>query len=168
MAGEAAVRDLYNKAIKTISKATVPAYVVVCPSAALSDKPPVPVDELVVMQGDVYSSAKSISRTNVAEIVVSALSKGMATDFMTFEVCPAVQLYKNDEGNVLDLLGLPTFKQTNAHALDLPTSLVHRNADTYGALLDGLVTDEEMLKLYGSIVNDFRGEGIPSIEELLD
>jgi len=87
------------------------AYVIVRPAAALSNRPSITVGELLVMQGDVFSSAKSISRINVAHVVVSALLKGQATDFATFEVCPAVRVYKNDEGNVLDLSGLYTLKQ---------------------------------------------------------
>jgi len=160
MAGEAAVRDLYNERRK---KAKNVAYVIVRPAAALSNKPPIPVGELLVMQGDVFSSAESISRTNVANIVVSALLKGKETDFATFEVCPAVKVYKNDEGNVLDLLGLPTKKQTTDP--DLPSALIHRNAVSYAELLDGLVSDEDMLKRYGSIVSNYRGKGIPSVKD---
>ena len=99
------------------------------------------------MQGDVYSSAQTISRANVAHTVVSALLKGRATDSVTFEVAPARALYKNDEGNVLDLLNLPSKKQTTIP--DLPKALVHRNAYSYEDLLDGLVTDEDMNKQYG-------------------
>jgi hypothetical protein len=160
VAGEAAVRDMYNE---TRNNKKNVAYVIVRPAAALSNKPPIPVGELLVMQGDIFSSAESISRTNIAHIVISALLKGKPTDFATFEVCPAVRLYKNDEGNLLDLVGLPTMKQTTVP--DLPKTLTHRNAVSYGQLLDGLVTDEDMPKQFGSIVNDYRGEGIPSVKD---
>ena len=162
LAGEVAVRDLYKDREKKRKKGNL-AYVIIRPAAALSNKPPIPVNKLVVMQGDVYSSAQSISRTNVANIVVSALEKGRATDFVTFEVAPAVRLYKNDEGNILDLMCLPTSNQKTD--LDLPKALVHRNGSSYEELLDGLVTDEDMAKDYGSILNDYRGEGAPSVKE---
>lgn len=167
MAGEAAVRDLYkqegwNKRDETNAK---PSYVIIRPTATLSNKPPIPVDELLVMQGDVYSSAEFLSRTNVANTVVSSLLKGTATDFTTLEVCPALRLYKNEEGNVFDLLGLPTWKQTTSP--DLPKQLVHRNARSYEDLLDGLVTDEDMLKQYASIVNDYHVENLPVAEEFV-
>lgn len=160
MAGEAAVRDLYSAKNKKKNKA---AYVIIRPAAALSNKPPIRVEDLLVMQGDVYSSAESVSRTNIAHTVVRALLKGKATDYVTFEVCPAVRLYKNDEGNVLDLFGLYTTKQTTMP--DLPQRLVHMNTASYGDLLEGLVTDEDMLKQYGSIVSDYRGERVPPVED---
>jgi hypothetical protein len=140
--------------------------VIIRVAAALSSKPPIPVDELLVMQGDVYSSAQPISRVNVAHTVVGALLKGKATDFVTFEVAPAKAFYKNDEGNIWDLLNLPTKKQTTIP--DLPQALVHRNARSYEDLLDGLVTDDDLIRRYGSIVSDYRGgggEGIPTVEE---
>jgi dTDP-4-dehydrorhamnose reductase len=161
LAGEIAVRDLYRAASKT--KRNRMAYVIVRPAAALSNKPPVQVEDLLVMQGDVYSSAESISRTNVAQVVVQALLKGKTTDFCTFEVCPAVKLYKNEEGNMLDVIGLPTKKQTTIP--DLPKALVHRNAPSYGELLEGLVTDEGMMKNFGSIISDYRLEGLPSMKD---
>jgi hypothetical protein len=163
MAGETAVRDLYRSANET--KRGTSSYVIVRPAAALSNKPPISVNSLVVMQGDVYSSAESISRTNVAHVVVAALLKGEATDFATFEVCPSGRLYKNDEGNVLDLIGLHSGKQTSVP--DLPKPLVHMHACSYGDLLDGLLTDEELTKRYGSIVSSYRGEGVPRIKELI-
>ena len=161
LAGEAAVRQLYRN--RTRNKTNL-AYVIIRPAASLSNKTPIPVDDLLVMQGDVYSSAQTISRTNVAHVVVGALMKGKATDSVTFEVAPARALYKYDEGNVLDLLNLPTKKQTTIP--DLPKALVHRNALSYDDLLDGLVTDEEMIKQYGSIISDYRGVGNLSVEEL--
>jgi len=171
MAGETAVRDLYHRAAankkegNNRKKKQNNTYVIVRPAAALANhKPAIPVDQLVVMQGDVYSSAEAISRTNVAQVVVHALLKGTATDFVTFEVAPAVRLYKNDKGNVLDLVGLPTLKQTTVP--DLPKPLVHLNAASYEELLEGLVTDDDMLKQYGSIVSDYRGgEKVPSVED---
>lgn len=164
ISGETAVRDLYKDMRKEKVDSKRQAYVIIRPAAALSNKRAIPVDELLVMQGDVYSSAETISRTNVARLVVSALLKGKATDFVTFEVAPAVKLYKNDEGNFWDLLGLSTRKQTTTP--DLPKALVHKKASSYEELLDGLVADDDMLKQYGSIVNDYRGgEGIPSVEE---
>jgi hypothetical protein len=160
LAGETAVRDLYK------SKAKGQEYVVVRPAAALVNKPPIPVDHLVVMQGDVYSSAQHISRNNVANVVVSALLNGHATDSCTFEVAPAFRLYKNDQGNFFDLLCLPTKNQSNNH-LDLPQALVHRNAASYDELLDGLVTDDEMKRDYGFVLHDGRKrEDVPSLERL--
>lgn len=161
LAGETAVRDLYRASSKT--KRNRMAYVIVRPAAALSNKPSVQVDDLLVMQGDVYSSAESISRINVAHVVVEALLKGKRTDFCTFEVCPAVKLYKNDEGNMLDVIGISTKKQTSIP--DLPKVLVHRNAPSYEALLDGLVTDEDMMKNFGSIISDYLLDGLPSMED---
>ena len=88
--------------------------------------------------------------------------KGKATDFVTFEVAPATRLYKNDEGNFLDLLCLPSRNQTPN--LDyLPNALVHRDALSYDEVLDGLVKDEDMVKDYGSIVNDYPGEGVATV-----
>jgi hypothetical protein len=162
VAGEYAVRDLYNQAAVKKKKL---AYVIVRPAAALSNKPPVGVNDLIVMRGDLYSSATSISRTNVAQTVVAALLKGRATDFTTFEVCPANRLYKNDDGNLFDLLCLPTQNQKRT-AGDLPPELVHRDAHSYEELLDGLVTDQDLLKRYRSLVSDYRGgEGVPPVEE---
>jgi hypothetical protein len=156
MAGEAAVRDLCQA-----NKKKNLSYVIVRPAAALSDKPPVTVDQLLVPQGDVYSSAASLSRTNVAHTVVHVLLKGRATDGRTFELSPAVRLYRNEEGNVLDLCGLSSRHQ--ASVPHLPQSLVHRNAASYDGLLEELVTDQDMLHQYGSIVNDYRGKGLPSV-----
>ena len=153
MAGEDAVRDLYSGQKKS-------AYVIVRGAAALSDKPPIPASKLVVMQGDMYTSAASISRTNVAQMVVSALLSGKATDFCTFEVAPAVQLYQNDEANILDILGLPSWTQTMDP--DLPEQLFHRNTrlGQYEDLLQGLLTDEEMRREYGSsILSNYPQEG---------
>ena len=50
---------------------------------------------------------------------------------------------------------------------DLPKALVHRNAFSYEDLLDGLVTDEDMIKQYGSLISDYhRGAETLSVEEL--
>eukprot|EP01083_Nonionella_stella_P024141 66747_1 len=154
MAGEEAVRDLYRSPLNNNDLS----YVIIRGAAALVDKSPIPVDNLLVMQGDVYSSAESISRANIAEMVVSALSKGKATDCVTFEVAPNVKLYKNDQGNVLDLLGLPSMEQTTEP--DLPKELAHK-AMTYSDLLDGLVNDEDLEQKYRSIISDYRGQGFP-------
>ena len=159
IAGETAVRDLYaaNKKQKNSS------YVVVRGGAPLVNKPPVPVEELMVLQGDLYSSGVSISRTNVARMVVSALLRGKATDGTTFEVCPATRLYKNEEANFLDLVGLPSLHQTKDP--DLPRELIHRNAHSYEGLLDGLKTDDEMQKEYGSIVTGYRGDSVHAVDD---
>ena len=71
---------------------------------------------------------------------------------------PNVKLYKNDEANVLDLLGLPSRRQTTVP--DLPEPLVHRGV-TYSDLLDGLASDEDMQTKYRSIITDYHGEGFP-------
>ena len=157
IAGEEAVREQYKN-----SKKKNAAYVIVRGAAPLVNKPPVPVQDVMVLQGDLYSSGESISRVNVARMVVAALLKGKATDFTTFEVCPATRLYKNDEANFLDLAGLPSLHQTDRP--DLPKELVHKNADSYEELLDGLLTDKQMEK-YKTIVTGYRGQGVPPIKE---
>jgi len=183
MAGETAVRDLYNQeARKSITsdeeknkEYLLPSYVIIRPAAALSCKKPVDVGDLLVQQGDMYSSAESISRMNVAELAVAALQSGRETDFCTLEVSPASRLYKNDDGNFLDLLCLPTKNQKQApEELDLPKELVHAHCESYSDLLKGLLTDEEMVRSYGSIVSSYRGdESLPTtalsaVEERLD
>eukprot|EP00977_Amphora_coffeiformis_P019610 scaffold7349_cov173-Amphora_coffeaeformis.AAC.91 len=79
--GETAVRDLYKASGKKKCS-----YTIIRSAAPLNGKPPVPVQDLLVLQRDVYSSGQPLSRTNMAEAVVSALFKGNATDFTTFEV----------------------------------------------------------------------------------
>jgi hypothetical protein len=51
---------------------------------------------------------------------------------------------------------------------DLPKELIHAGAPSFDALLDGLLTDVEMKKKYPELLNpDFRGDGLPTLENLL-
>lgn len=142
IAGEAIMRDLYaaspNKSL---------AYSVVRPGG-LSDKPSKGSSVVHVSQGDVLVS--EVSREDVALVSVAALLKGKATDFTTIEL------------NQLEGLG-----KAQGNLPDAPPQLIHDGAPTFDALLDGLLTDEELKKSYPSLVSDFRGEGIESIEKIV-
>ncbi|GAX17092.1 hypothetical protein FisN_5Hh478 [Fistulifera solaris] len=140
IAGEAAMRDLY-------ASAGSKGYAVVRPGG-LNDKKSVGSAKVHVSQGDVYAS--EISREDVALVTVATLLKGAATDGVTFEL-------NQEEGLAKALKDLP----------DPPAELVHAGAPSFDALLDGLLTDEQIKKKYSSLINDFRGDGMPSLEELL-
>lgn len=156
-AGEMAVRDTFSKADTGTCS-----YAIVRGAAALADTPPIDVSDLLVMQGDVYSAATILSRTNMAHCVVRALLMGDATDFVTFEVAPATRLYKNNDGTLFDLLNLPTLKQTSVP--DLPKPLFHGNANSYDELLEGLIADKEMTVQYAWILNDDQDLQVPPVE----
>ncbi len=47
------------------------------------------------------------------------------------------------------------------------TELVHDGAKSYDALLDGLLTDDQMKSKYPQYLNDFRGSGIKPIAEVV-
>ena len=136
------MRDLYAQ-----SSDKSLAYAVVRPGG-LSDGPAKGSAALNLSQGDVLSS--EISRSDVAEVTVAALLKGKATDFTTFEL-------NQNEGLVKAQGNLP----------DLPSELVHAGSSSYGGLLDGLVTDEEIKSKFPSIINDFTGAGIEPIGSLV-
>jgi len=140
IAGEKALRDLYA------GQSNV-AYTVIRPGG-LSDKPSAGPSKLHLSQGDIYSA--EISREDVARVTVAALLKGKATDNTTFEL-------NNQDGLIKAQGNLP----------DGPKELVHAGASTFDQLLDGLLTDAEIKKKYPNIINDFGGEGIPSLEQLL-
>lgn len=141
MAGETAVRDLCRENGGL-------AYTIIRPGG-LSDGPAVGAPRLHLSQGDVYSS--EISRADVAAITVAALLKGAATDYTTLEINNLQGVYKC-QGD-LD---------------DLPSALVHAGANSYNELLDGLLSDSDLLKQYGSIVNsEFRGDGMPLPQDLV-
>ena len=139
MAGEVALRELYA------GKPNV-AYTIIRPGG-LSDKSSAGPSKLHLSQGDIYSA--EVSREDVARVTVAALLKGKATDNTTFEL-------NNQEGLIKAQGNLP----------DAPKELVHAGAPTFEQLLDGLLTDQEIKKKYPDIINDFRGEGIPPIEQL--
>uniref|UniRef100_A0A7S1DCB9 NAD(P)-binding domain-containing protein n=1 Tax=Cyclophora tenuis TaxID=216820 RepID=A0A7S1DCB9_CYCTE len=141
IAGEEAMRELY-----AASSDKSLGYAVVRPGG-LSDGPPKGSAELNLSQGDVLSS--EISRTDVAEVTVAALLKGAATDFTTFEL-------NQNEG----------LNKAQGNLPDLPSELIHTGTSSYGGLLDGLFTDQEMQSKYPSIVNSFKGAGIEPIGNL--
>ena len=140
IAGEAAMRDLY-------ASAGSKGYAVVRPGG-LNDKKTVGPAKVHVSQGDVYAS--EISREDVALVTVATLLKGSTTDGVTFEL-------NQQEGLAKALKDLP----------DPPAELVHAGASSFDSLLDGLLTDEQIKKKYPSLINDFRGDGMPSLEELI-
>ena len=156
LAGEQAVRDLYHQQQQhTKNKKKQSAYVIVRGAAPLVNKRTVPVQDLMILQGDLYSSGESIARGNVARAVTAALFSPY-TDNCTLEICPAQRLYKNEEANALDLLGLPCPHQTQ-HPEDLPPELVHAHADSYAQLLQGpFATDKELETDYSDIVTGYR------------
>jgi len=140
IAGEAVMRDLYANQDKC-------SYTVVRPGG-LSDASAEGPELIHVSQGDVYSA--EITRQDVAEVTVAALLKGKATDFTTFE--------------------LNMKKGLNKVSKDLDTpgpELVHDGARSYDALLDGLLTDEQMKSSYPQYMNDFRGDKIKPISEVV-
>lgn len=139
IAGEEVMRDLYANQSKC-------SYCVVRPgglSDAQSEGPKV----IHVSQGDVYSA--EITRQDVAEVTVAALLKGSATDFTTFEL--------NQQKGLTKVL---------KDLEDAPAALVHNGAETYDALLDGLLTDGQMRSSYPQYMNDFRGDKIKPISEV--
>ena len=142
IAGEAAMRDLYASSANTSNCA----YCVVRPGG-LSDAEADGPSQIHVSQGDYYSA--EISRTDVAEIsVASVLNK--STDFTTFE--------------------LNKIKGLGASVKDLPVppnALVHSGAADYAGLLDGLLTDDDMKKKFPVYINDFRGEGLKPLGEIV-
>jgi uncharacterized protein YbjT (DUF2867 family) len=141
IAGEAAMRDLYKEAPPGV------AYAVVRPGG-LNEKPSVGPNKVHVSQGDVYSS--EVTREDVALVSVAALLKGKGTDFVTLEL------------NQVEGLG-----KAQSDLPDLPAELVHAGAPSFDALLDGLLTDEQMRQKYPDIVNSaFRGSGIEPISKL--
>lgn len=141
IAGESAIRDFY-------ANSSGPAYCVVRPGG-LQDRPESAGPSAVhVSQGDVYAS--EIGRIDVAETCVAALLKGKATDFTTLEVNLVEGLTKCQRG-------LP----------DLPPELVHAGAPSFDALLNGLLPDVDMKLNYPDLLNGFRGDGLPSLEQLL-
>jgi hypothetical protein len=142
IAGEAAVRDLY-----AAKGGPGLAYTVVRPGG-LNDKPSAGPEKIHVSQGDIYSS--EISREDVALVTVAALLKGSATDFTTFEL-------NQVEGLGKAMKTLP----------DAPTELVHAGAKSFDGLLDGLLTDKAIKSKYPDLIHDFRGDGLPPIEQLL-
>ena len=149
------IRNAYSSNNK---KKDGPCYVIVRPAAALidtQDDKPLNVADLCILQGDLYSSAQNIPRPNVAKAVVASLfcaeGDGFTVRDATFELCPNRRLYKNDEGNILDLLCFPTVNQKPVEAIDLPDDLIHEGATSYEDLLLGsrLYNDLEMNDLYG-------------------
>jgi len=141
IAGESAIRDLY-------ADSSGPAYCVVRPGG-LQDRPESAGPSNVhVSQGDVYAS--EIGRIDVAETCVAVLLKGKDTDFTTLEVNLVEGLTKCQRG-------LP----------DLPPELVHAGAPSFDALLNGLLTDSEMKTRYPELINEFRGDGLPPLEQLV-
>lgn len=140
IAGEAAMRDLY-------ASAGSKGYAVVRPGG-LNDKKTVGPAKVHVSQGDVYAS--EISREDVALVTVATLLKGASTDGVTFEL-------NQQEGLAKALKDLP----------DPPAELIHAGASSFDALLDGLLTDEQIKKKFPSLINDFRGDGMPSLQELI-
>lgn len=149
IAGEAAMRDLYAATKNndtSNSNNPLSSYVVVRPGG-LVDTPAVGPSKLHVSQGDVYSS--EVSRQDVAQITVAALLSP-ATNFVTFEV-------NQVEGLAKVMSSMP----------DLPTELVNTGGSTYSDLLTGLVGDTEMRNRYSSLVNEFRGNGIQPLENLM-
>lgn len=140
IAGEAVMRDLYANQDKC-------SYCVVRPGG-LSDAQAEGPKNIHVSQGDVYSA--EITREDVAEVTVAALLKGAATDFTTFELNQKKGLAK-----VSKELETP------------PNELVHDGANSYDALLDGLLTDAQMKSTYPQYSNDFRGDKIKPISEVV-
>eukprot|EP00980_Cylindrotheca_fusiformis_P008145 scaffold1727_cov133-Cylindrotheca_fusiformis.AAC.48 len=133
IAGEAAVRDIYNQSSKKGL-----AYTILRPGG-LNGRPSKGPSRIHISQGDVYSS--EISREDVALVAVSALLKGVATDFTTFELNQVSGLTKA-------IASLP----------DLPAELIHTGAPSYNDLLDGLFTDAELSRKYPDIVSNFDGD----------
>ena len=140
IAGEAIMRDLYANQNKC-------SYCVVRPGG-LSDASAEGPGLIHVSQGDVYSA--EITRQDVAEVTVAALLKGSATDFTTFEL-------NNQKGLAKVSKDLDT----------PPSTLVHDGAASYDALLDGLLTDGQMKTSYPQYMNDFRGDNIRPIAEVV-
>jgi hypothetical protein len=85
---------------------------------------------------------------------VAALLKGAATDNATFEVY-------GSEGETL--FGIKTGPAKLASDLPDNKKLIHR-ADTYEGLLDGLLSDGEVLKM--GIVGDYKGKDIEPLDSL--
>lgn len=139
-AGEASVRDLYDQAGRS-------GYAIVRPGG-LNDKASVGPGKIHISQGDVYNA--EISRNDVALVTVAALLKGTATDGVTFEL-------NQVEGLNKDIKTLP----------DLPPELVHVGGTSFDALLDGLYTDKVLKAKYPDLINDFRGEGLPPLSQLV-
>lgn len=133
IAGEAAVRDLYNEKGKKGL-----AYTIVRPGG-LNGRPSKGPGKIHISQGDVYSS--EIPRDDVAIVTVEALLKGASTDFATFELNQVTGLTKA-------MASLP----------DLPPELIHTGASSYSELLDGLVQDAKMSSQYSDIISSFRGD----------
>jgi len=140
IAGESVMRDLYASANKPNCS-----YCVVRPGG-LSDAKVDGPTQIHVSQGDFYSA--EISREDVAEISVAALAN-KSTDFTTFEL-------NKVKGLTTISNKLPT----------PPDNLVHSEKSSYGALLDGLLTDDEMKKKYPVYLNDFRGDGMRPISAI--
>ena len=140
IAGEAVMRDLYANQTKC-------SYCVVRPGG-LSDAKAEGPGLIHVSQGDVYSA--EITRQDVAEVTVAALLKGSATDFTTFELNQQKGLAKVSKD-----LETP------------PAELVHAGAKSYDALLDGLLTDSQIISSYPQYTNDFRGDKIKPISEVV-
>lgn len=140
IAGETVMRDLYADQTKC-------SYCVVRPGG-LSEKPAEGSTVLHLSQGDVFSS--EITREDVAEVTVAALLKGQATDFTTFEL----NTMGKGLSNIVPDLGTPS------------SALVHAGASSYDALLDGLVTDSEMVKSYPQYINAFKGYKIEPVSSI--
>ena len=122
------------------------AYTVIRPGG-LSDKPSVGSRKVHLSQGDVYSS--EVSREDVALVTVAAVLD-KRTDFTTFEL------------NQVEGLG-----KAQGDLPDLDAQLVHAGAASFERLFDGLLTDDEMKKRYGSLINDFRGDRIEPVTKLM-
>jgi len=142
IAGESVMRDLYAK-----NQSNNSAYCVVRPGG-LSDASSEGPGAIHVSQGDVYSA--EITRQDVAEVSVAALLKGKATDFATFEL-------NNQKG----------MSKVSKDLETPPAQLVHAGAASYDALLDGLLTDNELKASYPQYLNDFRGDGIKPISQVV-
>lgn len=122
-------------------------YAIVRPGG-LTDKPSIGSELIHVSQGDVYSS--DVPREDVALVIISALLGGKKTDFTTFEVNQVEGLDKS-QGN------LPP----------IPDRVVHAGSPTFDSLLDGLLTDTAIKNYYPDLINDFRGSGIESIDQIM-
>ena len=140
IAGESVMRDLYAQQDKC-------AYCVVRPGG-LADGPAEGPSNIHVSQGDVYSA--EINREDVAEMTVAALLKGSASDNTTFEL-----------NNIKGL------SKVSKDLVDAPKELVHAGAKTYGAMLDGLITDAGMKTKYPQYMNDFRGDKIEPVSKIV-
>lgn len=140
IAGEEVMRDLYANQSKC-------SYCVVRPGG-LSDSKAEGPGLVHISQGDVYSS--EITRQDVAEVTVAALIKGAATDNTTFELNQQKGLSKVSKD-----LETP------------PSELVHTAANSYGALLDGLLTDGQMKSSYPQFTSGFRGDKIKPISQVV-